>query len=206
MTTQTVAGLFDTPEQARQAVVDLEGAGISHSDISLVASNADESWSSAGRDDDETDRASGAETGGTIGAVLGGGAGLLAGLGLLAIPGLGPVVAAGWLAATAVGAIAGGAAGGIIGSLTGEGISPEHAHVYAEGVKRGGSLVTARVDSNLAAEAHAILRRNGAVDPDVRRSDYQAAGWTGFDEAAPPYTRDELARDTTLTGDPSRRP
>lgn len=169
-----------------------------------MASNADNSWSSTRTADrgvdsdvDADDTASGAETGGTIGAMLGGGAGLLAGLGLLAIPGLGPVVAAGWLAATAVGAIAGGAAGGIIGSLTGAGVSPEHAHVYAEGVRRGGSLVTARVDDSMASEARAILQRNGAVDPEVRRADYQSSGWTGFDETAPAYTRDEIARNAT---------
>ena len=76
---------------------------------------------------------------------MGGAAGLLAGLGLLAIPGIGPVVAAGWLAATAAGAAAGGATGGIIGALS---RSPASAktkpHVYAEGVRRGGTLVTVR--------------------------------------------------------------
>ena len=76
---------------------------------------------------------------------MGGTAGLPAGLGLLAIPGLGPVVAAGWLAATAVGAAAGAATGGIVGALTEAGVSEEEAHSYAEGVRRGGTLVSARV-------------------------------------------------------------
>jgi hypothetical protein len=67
----------------------------------------------------------------------------------MAIPGVGPVVAAGWLAATTLGAVTGavacGAAGGLIGALTDSGVPEEHAHVYAEGVRRGGTLVTARL-------------------------------------------------------------
>ena len=80
---------------------------------------------------------------------MGGTAGLPAGLGLLAIPGLGPVVAAGWLAATAVGAAAGAATGGIVGALTEAGVSEEEAHSYAEGVRRGGTLVSARVQTRI---------------------------------------------------------
>ena len=75
--------------------------------------------------------------------------GLLAGLGLLAIPGLGPIVAAGWLAATAVGAgigAAGGAAtGSLVGALKNSGHTEEDANVYSEGVRRGGTLVSAKV-------------------------------------------------------------
>ena len=98
------------------------------------------------RDRDGTDdRAEGAAAGAGIGATVGGAAGLLAGLGLLAIPGLGPVVAAGWLVSTAAVAAAGGATGGIIGALSQSGIGEDDAHVYAEGVRRGGTLVTARI-------------------------------------------------------------
>ena len=88
-----------------------------------------------------------AELGPSVLMLLGvsGTAGLLAGLGLLAIPGLGPVVAAGWLAATAVGAAAGAATGGVVGALTEAGVSREDADSYAEGVRRGGTLVSARV-------------------------------------------------------------
>lgn len=69
----------------------------------------------------------------------------MAGIGLLAISGLGPVVAAGWLASMAVGAAAGAATGGIVGALTEAGLSREDASRYAEGVRRGGTLVTAKV-------------------------------------------------------------
>ena len=82
---------------------------------------------------------------------IGGAAGLLAGLGLMAIPGVGPVVAAGWLVSTLTGAVAGGATGGVIGALTQAGISKEDADVYAEGLRRGGAVVSARVADNDAS-------------------------------------------------------
>ena len=149
---------------------DLEAAGVPSSDISIVSNNSDNWFSKNGspkrvdRDGDGVDdRAEGAGEGAGIGAAVGGAAGLLAGLGLLAIPGVGPVVAAGWLVATAAGAAAGGLTGGIIGALTQAGVSEEDAHVYAEGVRRGGTLVTARVDDRNAAQLEATLERFGAA-------------------------------------------
>ncbi|MDA9454485.1 membrane protein, partial [Bradyrhizobium sp. CCBAU 21359] len=101
--TVTISRLYDNYSDAERAVTRLEGAGVAHSDISIVANNSDNWYGSRSgkvdRDRDGVDdRAEGAGTGAGIGAGLGGAAGLLAGLGLLAIPGLGPVVAAGWLA------------------------------------------------------------------------------------------------------------
>ena len=62
--------------------------------------------------------------------------------------GLGPIVAAGWLVAALTGAGVGAAAGGLLGALTGSGLSEEESHVYAEGVRRGGNLVTVRTDDS----------------------------------------------------------
>ena len=148
--TVTISRLYDNHKDAQQAVQRLESAGVPHADISIVANNSD-SWfntdKKVDRDRDVVDdRAEGAGKGADTGvgaymALLG----LLAGLGLLAIPGLGPVAQRGWLAATAVGAAAGAATGGIVGALTEAGVSAEDAHAYAEGVRRGGTLVSARV-------------------------------------------------------------
>jgi hypothetical protein len=127
---------------------------------------------------------------------VGGGVGLLAGLGMLAIPGVGPVVAAGWLVATAVGAAAGaaagGATGGIIGAMTESGVPVADAHVYAEGVRRGGALVTARVADDRATAANAILQRSRSVDIGARRTAYRANGWAMFDDKAPLYTEAQV--------------
>lgn len=93
-----------------------------------------------------------------------------------------PATAAG----AAAGAVAGGAAGGIIGGLTSSGIPERDAHFYAEGVRRGGTLVTAKVEDALAPEAEAILKRSNWVDPTERRVSYEQQGWTGFDETLDP--------------------
>jgi len=120
-----------------------------------------------------------AGTGAAIGAAVGGGAGLLAGLGLLAIPGLGPVVAAGWLASTLLGAGAGAATGGIIGALTAAGVPEEHAHAYAEGIRRGGTLVTVRTEPRFVDKAVDILDDDGTVDMEERATSWRNEGWTG---------------------------
>jgi hypothetical protein len=175
MSKHTIARLYDSYDHAAAAVGELERAGVPHDDISLVANNADNRPVVEHSHGNEA--APGAEIGAGVGAVAGGGVGVLAGLGMLAIPGVGPVVAAGWLVALAVGAVGGAAAGGLLGGLVGSGIAKEHAEVYAEGVRRGGTLVTVRVPEELAARAETILDVN-AVNPDTRRAEYTAAGWS----------------------------
>lgn len=156
---QTVTGLFDTREQARAAIEDLERAGIASDKISLVGSSKP-----------ETEAGDGAAAGAGLGVLAGGTGGLLAGLGLIAIPGVGPVVAAGWLAAMAAGAAAGGVAGGLVGALAGSGVSKDEAELYTEGVRRGGVLVA--VQDADAVTIRSILVSNGAVDINARRGDY----------------------------------
>lgn len=185
---KTISKVFDTYGQARQAVADLESAGIAHSEISLVANK----HVSAQYDDVD---ASGTAAGAGVGAALGGGAGLLAGLGLLAIPGIGPVVAAGWLASTALGAAAGAAAGGLLGALTDAGVPRDDAEVYSEAVRRGGTLVSVRADERDAGRVDAILARHQPIDPVSRRADYTRAGWTGYDPSAEPYALSESERE-----------
>lgn len=191
-----ITRLFDRSEDASAAVTQLEAAGVPHHDISLIANNAEGRHLTGGRRDDN-DAAEGAGKGAATGGLIGGGAGLLAGLGMLAIPGLGPVVAVGWLASTAVGAIvgaaAGGAAGGLLGALKDAGHSDEEAQVYAEGVRRGGTLVSVRCESgDHRAAAEQILNSVGGVDAVTRGVDYRAAGWQKFDGAAEPYNADQV--------------
>uniref|UniRef100_UPI0035CC7C24 general stress protein n=1 Tax=uncultured Sphingomonas sp. TaxID=158754 RepID=UPI0035CC7C24 len=195
--TQTITGLFDHYDDARRAVQDLEAAGVTHRDISIVGHDKGE-HAGSGRVADVADPAAeDAGKGAGIGAAVGGVGGLLAGLGLLAIPGIGPVVAAGWLAATAAGAVGGGliggATGGLIGALTHAGVPENDAHVYAEGVRRGGTLVTAKVDEPLVPTARNILGDDRTVNVAERRNAYETQGWSSFDEAAPAFTDSDIA-------------
>lgn len=198
---RTITRLFDHHSDALEAVRSLEKDGRAP-DISLLSNNA-EQWHTAGQStdarrdhDDDMDAGEGAAKGAGIGAVLGGAGGLLTGLGMLAIPGVGPVVAAGWLAATAAGAVGGaavgGATGGLIGALTDSGESEEDAHVYAEGVRRGGTLVSVRAEDEHARDIAAILERHGGVVAESRRSAYREEGWSRFDPAAEPYDSDRI--------------
>src|SRR6476661_10815182 len=168
---KTISRLYRDYDTGARVVDELERVGIPRDDISIVANNEsgwfdrDRTTSRVDRDHDGPDnRAEGAAKGAGIGATLGGVAGLLAGLGLLAIPGIGPVVAAGWLASTAAVALAGGATGGLIGALTQSGIGEQEAHAYAEGVRRGGTLVTVRVPDTDRARVDAILDRHSPMD------------------------------------------
>lgn len=183
MATRTITAMFDTYSQAAAAVSRLEQAGTSHHDISIVSNDpAHKTYLEQHGD------TTGTATGASLGTVLGGGAGLLAGLGLLAIPGLGPVVAAGWLASTLIGAGVGAAAGGVVGALTDAGVSKEDAHVYAEGVSRGGTLVTVRTDESESGQAADILDADGSVDIGNRSSEWKSSGWAGTYAGTDPIT------------------
>ena len=190
---RTIAHLFDTYETAVQVTRDLEAAGFSHDDVSLVANQSATSPQVADPTNTGAAAGTGAGTGASIGTILGGGAGLLAGIGALAIPGVGPVVAAGWLVAALTGAGVGAGAGGLLGSLTGAGVEEGQAHVYAEGVRRGGTLVTVRADDARSAQAETIMQGFHPVDIAQRGEDYRSTGaWTRFDETRAGLTREEL--------------
>jgi stress response protein YsnF len=181
----TISRLYKDYDTGARVVAELEHFGIPHTDISIIANN-DTGWfdrnrsTRIDRDADGTDdRAEGAAAGAGIGATIGGVAGLLAGLGLLAIPGIGPVVAAGWLASTAAVAAAGGATGGLIGALTQSGIGEPEARHYAEGVRRGGTLVTVRVRDTDRMQVEAIMDRHNPIDTKGTAAADQTGDWQG---------------------------
>jgi hypothetical protein len=201
-----ITRLFDSFSDAEHAVIELERLGVPDSDISLVSHKSDRKFAGVNVREPHDHTAGGAAAvdagaGAAAGGVIGAAGGVLAGLGLLAIPGLGPVVAAGWLASAAVGAIVGGAvvgaAGGLVGALTNAGISKAEADVYAEGVRRGGTLVSAKVDEAKLSHAQEVLNAIPYVDITARGAAYRETGWTGFEDTAPPYTDDEIIAERT---------
>lgn len=187
--TITISRAFDNWDQAQGAVRALDAAGVPQGDVSLVAnSHVDDRYARAVNTDTARDEGGATGTGLGTGAVLGGGAGLLAGLGMIAIPGIGPVVAAGWLAATAAGAAAGATTGGIVGALVDAGEDKDAAHVYAETVRRGGTVVTVRTADANREKVERALDRYQPVDYRNRATEYREGGWKEFDAAAKPYT------------------
>lgn len=198
----TVVGLFDDYSDAQSAVRDLEAAGFGHDNVSMVSNNADARFGS--HDASHSTGSAGMSAGGAVkgavggaaeGAVIGGLTGLAASLALLLIPGIGPIAAIGPLAATLSGAGIGATGGGVIGALAGLGIPKHEAGVYAEGVRRGGTLVSVHADENRADEAARILDRYNPVDIDQRGGYYRSTGYTDYSDSAPHYTPEQIAAD-----------
>jgi len=80
----------------------------------------------------------------------------------------------------------------VVGALTNAGVSREEAEVYAEGVRRGGTLVSAKVDDDKVRAAEAAISSLPIVDVTARGAAYRETGWDHFDESAAPYSDDEV--------------
>jgi uncharacterized protein (TIGR02271 family) len=188
---KTVIGLMDNLGEAQAVVRDLVDSGIEREDIGFMANEKHSVPSSAALNESEgSHAASGALAGAGAGAAIGGIAGLALSLAPLAIPGIGPILAAGPIAAALTGAGLGAVTGGLIGGLTNLGVPEEEAHYYAEGVRRGGILVTVAAESDAQAErAVHIMKRHGAADIDERATEWKRQGWKGRFEAAPVETQ-----------------
>lgn len=183
---KTVIGLFNNLGEAQNVVKDLVASGIERDDIGFMANEKQVTPGRAGMEHEGGDVASGALAGAGTGAAIGGVAGLALAFAPLAIPGIGPIIAAGPIAAALTGAGLGAVTGGLIGGLTRLGVPDEDAHYYAEGVRRGGILVTVAADDEPEAQTAAeIFRRHGALDIDQRASEWKKQGWKGrFDADA----------------------
>jgi uncharacterized protein (TIGR02271 family) len=197
MIMRTVVALYDDMQRAREAVQDLVNRGFNREDISLVASDERGEYRQhvQGREGDAGDVVGDAGKGAGIGAVLGGLAGLVVGLGALTIPGLGPLIAAGPIASALAGAGVGAAAGGLVGALTNLGVPEDEAEHYAEGVRRGGILVTVQAPNERSDEAVDILNRHNPIDRDTKYQQTRSA--TQMDTGRPAADREHTHR----TGD-----
>lgn len=191
---KTVVGLYDRFEDAQAAVSALVSSGFARENINLVAADTEGKFKKYVGQPGE-DISEGTAAGAGIGAVVGGLGGLLVGLGALAIPGIGPVLAAGPILSALVGAGVGAVAGGLMGALVDLGIPEEQANWYAEGVRRGGTLVTVTTTDELADEAVSILNRFNPVDIKQRVTSWQSDKWTRFDETSRPYTTTDFERE-----------
>lgn len=192
---KTVVALYDHLEDAHDAVDELVDTGFSRDDISLVARDVTGEYGTYLEEYDEAEDVGEAAAGGAVGgAVVGGLMGLLVGIGAFAIPGLGPVIAAGPVAASLAGAGIGAATGGVLGALIEWGVPEAEAGYYAEGVRRGGTLLSVRVPETRVNDVVDILNDHDPVNVERRaeywRSEYD---WSGYDADADPYDADEIS-------------
>jgi hypothetical protein len=167
MAMKTVIGIVENADQAKQAVEELLKSGFHRREIGVISS-------------DVMREAAAALSGGSTGAAIGGLAGMLLAASAMVIPGIGPVLAAGPALTLVGGTTLGALAGGIVGSLKAKGIPEDQANFYAEGMRRGGTLITvlARND-DLAARAVDIIKRHGALDVEERVAQWRGLGWSG---------------------------
>jgi len=158
-----VFGIFQTRANAERAVDELNRAGFSTQDVSVLMSDKGSSHEFAAEKNTKAPEA--AATGAGVGGGLGGAVGLMAGLGALAIPGVGPLIAAGPIMGALAGLGVGGALGGLVGGLVGMGIPEYEAKRYEGKVKDGGVLLSVHCDSSdEVSRAKDVLKAAGAED------------------------------------------
>ena len=160
---KTVIGLMDDPAEARLVVETLLHNGFHRKDIGIITRDP------RGEGEAVFD---GSIKGMAVGALTG----MLLAAAAFTVPGLGPVLVAGPMAGAAIGALAGGLASGLMN----RGVPEDEAHFYAEGVRRGGTLVTVNAENDdLAARAVDIMKRHGAIDVRERAEEWKQQGWSG---------------------------
>jgi hypothetical protein len=156
----TMVGIFDDRVAAERAIDELIQGGFDADQVGYVMRGSDAVQGGMITDAQGTKDGKGAVTGAVTGAAVGG---LAAAAVTALIPGVGPILAAGTLAMFFGYAAAGAAIGGIFGALTGLGISEDEARYYETAFNEGKALVAVKPGAR-AADAAAILRRNGGYD------------------------------------------
>ncbi len=159
----TVFGIASSEAQAANMLGQLQAAGFSREDVSVLLSDKQGTTDFAVQH--HTKAPEGAVAGASTGGLLGGAAGWLAGIGTLAIPGVGPFIAAGPIMAALGGAAVGATVGGLAGALVGLGIPEYEAKRYETRLKDGKVLLSVRApDSEDKDLAKRILAQAGAED------------------------------------------
>jgi uncharacterized membrane protein len=153
-----LVGVYDTENEAMQAVENLKRQGYAAEDISVIGKNED--GVKKINDTTGTKTGEGLAAGAATGGALGGFVGLLTGVGALAIPGIGPLIAAGPIAATLTGVAVGAGAGGLAGALIGMGIPEEEADRYEGYVKEGKIIVVVERHENRVGEGDVLFDKS----------------------------------------------
>jgi hypothetical protein len=160
---EAVIGLVPSRARAEDVVLELQKAGFTGNEISVLFPDASGTKDFA--HEQHTKAPEGAIAGAGTGGAVGGTLGLLAGIGALAIPGVGPLIAAGPIMAALSGAAAGALVGGLSGALVGLGIPELEAKQYEGKIKDGNILLSVHVETaDNRATAKRILETHGAHD------------------------------------------
>ncbi len=176
---ETIAGIFQSREQAEKAIQQIHLIGVRNDRIALLTPNttAQEAERAVPTADSEQP-GMGKAMGGTVGGAMGvaGGASLGAAAASLLVPGVGPVIAGAILGAAILGAggtAAGMAAGEALEEGLVSGLPHDELYLYEDAVKKGRSVVIAFVEHDEMLEAaRAALKNAGAESIDAARDDW----------------------------------
>ncbi len=105
---------------------------------------------------------------------------------LMEISGTGPIVAAGPITTPLT------ASSELMRSLITLGIPEQSAHYYAEGVRRGGTIVVMEVSHEATQDAIKILNEHRPVDMKKRVAHWQDVGWSEYNPEAEPLREEQL--------------
>ena len=182
----TVAGIFQTREDAARAVEQLRGLGLSDANLSLLSPGTTEAQAEPEVPTSDTEQPGmGNALGGLVGGAMGAAGGMTLGAAAasLLIPGVGPIMAAGIVGAAlfgAGGAAAGMAAGGALEDNIAHGLPHDELFIYEDALRQGRTVVIAGVeDDEQATAARATLDAAGAESVDAARESW----WVGLRDA-----------------------
>ncbi len=109
------------------------------------------------------------------------------GPGVMSVSGIGPVLAAGQVKAMLMGKPR-----GLIAALVDMGIPDQSARNYAEGLRRGGTLLAVQTTEEKTGDVVDILNHYSPVDLNQRVSLWRERGWEDFSEDAQPLDENQL--------------
>ena len=178
---KTVTGVFGSRPDAEHALAELHAAGVSGENLSLLTpGSASKELQAVPHDTGEQ-----SGMGKAIGAIVGASAGMSGGplVAAAIIPGVGPITAIGLFAGAilaAAGAKVGAVAGGKLENSMTEDLPEDELFVYEDALRRGRSVVLARVPNETAVERlRELLETEGAEAVDAAREQW----WIGLRSA-----------------------
>ena len=180
--TKIVVGLFDDFNNARDTVDDLLDDGIAAENISVISR-------------DQAAYGGVLPNTGAATETVGGFGDQLVDVNAIDLPGIGRVMIAGPLVED-LGAVGTGATTrGLTDALIADNIPDDQAQLYAEGVRRGGTLISVITSNDKADDAVGIMTAHNPVDIKNRSDYWQNNDWQGFNANAQPMTPEEIDLD-----------
>lgn len=195
---KTVTGVFTSMIDLERAARELEGMGVPHRAVGVIAGNDENRHREYLKESRHTSRTT--ATAAASGASTGGGIGIAVSLIALAIPGVGPMVAGSALATLVMGLGIGALGGALLGAIHNMAIPHEQAPLLEEAVRRGELLLAAEVDDPIEHQASAVMSANGARSVEDVADTWRTAGWSGPKSDPHPYVFDSTVRSHAAPG------